>query len=106
MNMHAYKFGYSGPGSTSYYCPYGMNDTTPRMDVGRRAWEYPSMMNMEDATAIEMEPDENMATSVPTEPEERQLDLSVSSFLLFYSRASLDMPIAIPHLITIISTMF
>lgn len=47
MNMNSYKFGYSGPESTSYYGSYEVNDHLPRMDVSRRAWEYQSMMTEE-----------------------------------------------------------
>ncbi|KAJ4839562.1 hypothetical protein Tsubulata_002267 [Turnera subulata] len=52
MNMNAYKFGFSGPGSTSYYSPYEVNDI-PRMDVGRAAWEYPSVVNAEETSTTD-----------------------------------------------------
>ncbi|KAF4360954.1 hypothetical protein F8388_016763 [Cannabis sativa] len=51
MNMNPYKFGFSGTEtttSTSYYGHYEVNDHLPRMDMNRRAWEYPSMMTTEE----------------------------------------------------------
>lgn len=53
MNMNAYKFGFSGPGSTSYYSPYEVNDNLPIMDVSRTAWEYPSVVNAEEPTTTD-----------------------------------------------------
>ncbi|GMY22416.1 E3 ubiquitin-protein ligase BIG BROTHER-like [Fagus crenata] len=49
MNMHSYKFGVSGPGST-YYGSYEVNDHLPRAEVSRSAWEYPPTINEEPAT--------------------------------------------------------
>lgn len=62
MNMNAYKFGFSGPGSTSYYSPYEVNDNLPIMDVSRTAWEYPSVVNAEEPTTTDtqFEGDEDM----------------------------------------------
>ncbi|KAJ6385319.1 hypothetical protein OIU77_028487 [Salix suchowensis] len=53
MNMNAYKFGFSGPGSTSYYSPYEVNGNLPIMDVSRTAWEYPSVVNAEEPTTTD-----------------------------------------------------
>ncbi|KAB1224732.1 E3 ubiquitin ligase BIG BROTHER [Morella rubra] len=50
MNMNSYKFGMSGPGSTSYYGPYEVNDHLSRMEASRSVWEYPSTMHQEPAT--------------------------------------------------------
>ncbi|KAI5576575.1 hypothetical protein Peur_036530 [Populus x canadensis] len=62
MNMNAYKFGFSGPGSTSYYSPYEVNDNLPIMDISRTAWEYPSVVNAEEPTTTDtqFEGDEDM----------------------------------------------
>lgn len=57
MNMNSYKFGFSGPeSSTSYYGLYEVNDHLPRMDVSRRAWEYPPMMTTEEVPATDPQP--------------------------------------------------
>lgn len=71
MNMNAYKYGFSGPGSTSFYGPYEVNDNLPRMDVGRGAWEYPSVnVNMEEPTTTETPSGEDAVVGVHTPPEE------------------------------------
>ncbi|KAA8520251.1 hypothetical protein F0562_014507 [Nyssa sinensis] len=69
MNMNLYKFGLSTPGST-YYGPYEVNDDLPRMDVSRRAWEYPSVMNVEEPTAIDIQSGGTATLSMHTIPEE------------------------------------
>lgn len=52
MNMSPYKFGMSGPGSTSYYNSYELNDNLPRMENNRVEWEYPSeVISEEPATS-------------------------------------------------------
>jgi E3 ubiquitin-protein ligase BIG BROTHER-like protein len=70
MNMNAYKFGFSGLGSTSYYSPYEVNDNLPRMDVSRMAWEYPSVVSAEEPTTTDtqFEGDANMGVhAIPEE---------------------------------------
>ncbi|CAN1342543.1 E3 ubiquitin-protein ligase BIG BROTHER [Linum perenne] len=58
MNSNAYKYGYSGSESTSYYDPYEVNENLPRMDVStsRRAWQYPSEANS-DLWQDDVDPD-------------------------------------------------
>lgn len=64
MNMHSYKFGPSGPGSNSYYGNYyEVNDHLPRMDVSRRTWEHPSVMNSEEPANIDSHPEEEDAVA-------------------------------------------
>lgn len=70
MNMNSYKFGFSGPGSTSYYGAYEVNDHFPRMDVSRRAWEYPSMMNTEEPPTTDSQLEEDVIMGVHDTPEE------------------------------------
>ncbi|KAJ8748830.1 hypothetical protein K2173_011388 [Erythroxylum novogranatense] len=52
LNMNAYKFGFSGPGTTAYYDTHYGNNNLPRMDTAGRAWEYPSpsVVNIEEPT--------------------------------------------------------
>lgn len=50
MHMNPYKFSMSGPGSTSYYAPYEVNDHLPRMEVDREDWEFSSIMMNEEPT--------------------------------------------------------
>jgi E3 ubiquitin-protein ligase BIG BROTHER-like protein len=50
MNMNAYKFGFSGLGSSSYCGPYEVNDHLARTEVSRSGWEYPSTMDEEPST--------------------------------------------------------
>lgn len=74
MNMNSYKFGFSGPGSTSYYGHYEVNDHLPRMDVNRRAWEYPPMMTAEeDLPTTDSQPGdgEDADAGAHSTPEER-----------------------------------
>ncbi|KAF2319521.1 hypothetical protein GH714_016814 [Hevea brasiliensis] len=70
MNMNAYKYGFSGPGSTSYYSPYEVNDNLPRMDIGRGAWEYPSAVNMEEPTTADTQSEGEAIVNVHIPPEE------------------------------------
>ncbi|KAG8646316.1 E3 ubiquitin-protein ligase BIG BROTHER isoform X2 [Manihot esculenta] len=70
MNMNAYKYGFSGPGTASYYSPYEVNDPLPRMDIGRGAWEYPSPVNMEEPTTADTQSERDAAVTVHTPPEE------------------------------------
>lgn len=70
MNMHSYRFGLSGPGSTSHYGMYGVNDELTRMDFSTRAWEYPSVMNIEEPTAVAMPYEEISAPNMQPIPEE------------------------------------
>ncbi|KAK2994817.1 hypothetical protein RJ640_015776 [Escallonia rubra] len=70
MNMNAYKFGLSGPGSTPHYGLYEANDYLPRMDLSRRAWEYPSVINVEEPTAVDMHSGGNTVPSMEAIPEE------------------------------------
>ncbi|XP_059649105.1 E3 ubiquitin-protein ligase BIG BROTHER isoform X4 [Cornus florida] len=70
MNLNSYKFGLSSPGSTTYYGPYEVNDHLPIMDVSRRAWEYPSMVNMEEPADVDLQSGGNAVPSMHTIPEE------------------------------------
>ncbi|PON81354.1 43kDa postsynaptic protein [Trema orientale] len=72
MNMNSYKFGFSGPASTSYYGHYEVNDHLPRMDVSRRTWEYPPMMTAEDVPTTDSQPEDggDADTAVHSTPEE------------------------------------
>ncbi|XP_059649102.1 E3 ubiquitin-protein ligase BIG BROTHER isoform X2 [Cornus florida] len=65
MNLNSYKFGLSSPGSTTYYGPYEVNDHLPIMDVSRRAWEYPSMVNMEEPADVDLQSGGNAVPSTP-----------------------------------------
>ncbi|WCJ18948.1 RING/U-box superfamily protein [Euphorbia peplus] len=69
-NMNAYKYGFSGPGSTSYYAPYEVNDNLPSMDVGRATWGYPSVVDVEEPTTADTHSEED-ASLLHTSPEER-----------------------------------
>ncbi|CAK9139348.1 unnamed protein product [Ilex paraguariensis] len=70
MNMNSYKFGLPGPGSTSYYGLYEINDYLPRMDFSRRAWEYPSMANIEEPITIDVQSGGSASSSMHAIPEE------------------------------------
>ncbi|XP_061997920.1 E3 ubiquitin-protein ligase BIG BROTHER [Rosa rugosa] len=70
MNMHSYKFGLSGPGNTSYYGPYEVNPHFPRMDMSRRAWEYPLMTNSEEPATTASQPEETVVEEVDVITEE------------------------------------
>lgn len=70
MNMNSYKFGLSAPGTTPYYGLYGVNDYLPRMDLSRRAWEYPSISYNEEPTATEIISEENAVPTMQAIPEE------------------------------------
>ncbi|KAM1018109.1 hypothetical protein ACFX13_040390 [Malus domestica] len=83
MNMSSYKVLPSGPESTSYYGTYEVNDHLPRMDVSRRSWEYPSVMNAEEPanTDSHLEEDavmEAQATPTPEECIQNQQNTSTS----------------------------
>ncbi|CAN0864650.1 E3 ubiquitin-protein ligase BIG BROTHER [Linum grandiflorum] len=72
MNANAYKYGYSGPESTSYYDPYEVNENLPRLDVSTstRAWQYPSVANAEDPTTTEVHSEEEAIADLHSIPEE------------------------------------
>ncbi|XP_068328522.1 E3 ubiquitin-protein ligase BIG BROTHER-like [Pyrus communis] len=70
MNMGSYKFLPSGPESTSYYSTYEVNDHLPRMDVSRRTWEYPSVMNAEKPANTDSQPEEDSVMEAQATPEE------------------------------------
>ncbi|KAM1589653.1 hypothetical protein ACFX10_028520 [Malus domestica] len=70
MNMSSYKFLPSGPGSTSYYGTYEVNDHLPRMDVSRRSWEYPTVTNPEEPATSDSQPEEDAVMEAQAVPEE------------------------------------
>lgn len=70
MNMNAYRYGFSGPGSTSYYSPYEVNDNLPRMDISRTAWEYPSVVIAEEPTTADTQFEGEAVMGVQTITEE------------------------------------
>ncbi|KAI4323395.1 hypothetical protein L6164_023007 [Bauhinia variegata] len=70
MNMNPYKFGFSGPGSTSYYGSYELNDHLPRMEVNRVEWEYPSAMTTEEPVTSDSPSRRDGDTGMHTIPEE------------------------------------
>ncbi|XP_019453969.1 PREDICTED: E3 ubiquitin ligase BIG BROTHER [Lupinus angustifolius] len=73
MNMNPYKFGLTGPGSTSYYGCYEVNGNLPRMEINRAEWEYPSVMITEEPASTESPPRRDGVTnmqSLQTIPEE------------------------------------
>ncbi|GAU33140.1 hypothetical protein TSUD_363410 [Trifolium subterraneum] len=72
MNMSPYRFGMYGPGSTSYYSSYEVNDHLPRMENNRTEWEYPSEV-------ISEEPASTDGVSMQTIPEERSPNHQESS---------------------------
>lgn len=82
MNMHSYRFGLSGPGSTSHYGMYEVNDDLTRMDFSTRAWEYPSVMNVEEPTAVATPYEEVSAPNMQPIPEE-STNPEECEFLLF-----------------------
>ncbi|WCJ43755.1 hypothetical protein M5689_024473 [Euphorbia peplus] len=69
-NMNAYKYEFSGLGSTSYYAPYEVNDNLPSMDVGSATWGYPSVVDVEEPTTADTRSEED-ASLLHTSPEER-----------------------------------
>lgn len=75
MNMNSYKFGMSGPGSTSYYGPYEVNDHLSRMEASRSVWEYPSTMHQESATT-DSQSEGDVVLGVHAIPEECQFKRS------------------------------
>ncbi|KAL6129910.1 hypothetical protein ACLB2K_068292 [Fragaria x ananassa] len=70
MNMNSYKFGLTGPESTSYCSPYEVNTHFPRMDMSRRAWEYPLMTNSEEPATTATQPEENVVEESDATTEE------------------------------------
>ncbi|XP_010257293.1 PREDICTED: E3 ubiquitin ligase BIG BROTHER-like [Nelumbo nucifera] len=57
MHANSYKFGLSGPGTTSYYghnYTYEVNDHIPRMEPSGQAWENSAMMSNEELTPVDM----------------------------------------------------
>ncbi|XP_057458308.1 E3 ubiquitin-protein ligase BIG BROTHER [Lotus japonicus] len=70
MNMNPYKFGLSGPGNTSYYSSYEVNDHLPRMEINRTDWEYPSVMITEEPATTDSPTRRDGTTSMQTIPEE------------------------------------
>ena len=87
MNMNSYKFGYSGPESTSYYGSYEVNDHLPRMDVSRRAWEYPSMVTEESLPTTNSQPegDENADADAEAEVHATPEECNSKHFFSFLS---------------------
>ncbi|KAF8398418.1 hypothetical protein HHK36_017345 [Tetracentron sinense] len=73
IHTSSYKFGSSGPGSTSYYShnhAYEVNDLISRMDGGMRAWDISSTMYNEEPTPIDMQWGGNANTTTLASPEE------------------------------------
>lgn len=70
MNMNPYKFGLSGPGSTSYYSSYEVNGHLPRMEIDRAEWEYPSTITSVEPATTDSPPRRDGVTSMQTIPEE------------------------------------
>jgi E3 ubiquitin-protein ligase BIG BROTHER and related proteins len=69
MNMSPYKFGMSGPGSTSYYNSYEVNDHLPRMENNRVEWEYPTEVITEEPATSDSPPRRD-GVNMQTIPEE------------------------------------
>lgn len=84
--MNSYRFETSGPENTSYYGPYAVNDELMRMDYNRRAWEYPSVMNMEEPTVVDMPSEEVQVPTMQAIPEECELQFLFSVFLCSNSK--------------------
>lgn len=74
MNANPYKFGMPGPGNTSYYGGYEVNDHFHRMDVSRRTWEYPSTLSIEEPDPADMQSEGNVVMDVHSILEERTPD--------------------------------
>ncbi|KAK6947262.1 hypothetical protein RJ641_000735 [Dillenia turbinata] len=53
-----------------HFVSYEVNDHLSRMEVSRRAWDYPSTMQIEEPTTVEMQSGENAVTGVDPIPEE------------------------------------
>lgn len=69
-NVNSYKFGVHGQGSASYYDPYELNDQFSRMDINRRAWDYPSVLSIEEPAAIDLDSGGNTVMNMQAIPEE------------------------------------
>ncbi|GKU88659.1 hypothetical protein SLEP1_g2896 [Rubroshorea leprosula] len=70
MNMNAYKYGFSSQEGTYYYGHYEVNDHVPRTDVNRRAWDYPSTVNTEEAATTDTQYRGEAGLDVHATPEE------------------------------------
>lgn len=70
MNMHPYKFGFSGPESNYYYGSYEVNDHLPRIEASRRTWEYASTMNNVEPSTTDVQSEGEAVMGVHTAPEE------------------------------------
>ncbi|KAI8571685.1 hypothetical protein RHMOL_Rhmol01G0138500 [Rhododendron molle] len=69
-NVNSYKFGVHGQGSASYYDPYEVNDQFSRMDINRRAWDYPPVLSIEEPAAIDLDSGGNTVMNMQAIPEE------------------------------------
>ncbi|KAJ8899221.1 hypothetical protein K2173_012397 [Erythroxylum novogranatense] len=69
LNLNAYKFGFSAPGSTANFGTYEASDIMPRMDIAGRTWEYPSpsIVNTEEPTTTETHSEGD--TGIPSHPD-------------------------------------
>ncbi|XP_019051991.1 PREDICTED: E3 ubiquitin ligase BIG BROTHER-like isoform X2 [Nelumbo nucifera] len=64
---NSYKFGTSGPGSTSYYSDsytYELNDHVQRIEASGQAWDNAATMNYEDLTPTNMHGRENSGATI------------------------------------------
>lgn len=66
MHMNPYRYGYSDPGSNSYY-GYEVNNHLPSSEVNQRAWEYPSLIHVEEPHVEEPHVEELSNIDMPYE---------------------------------------
>lgn len=71
LHMNSYRYGLSSSESM-YYGVYEDNDSAPRMDFSRRAWEYPSMATTEDPITVDIPSEQSTTSAVHTVVEERK----------------------------------
>lgn len=79
MHTSSYKYGFSGSSSNPYYSfsnIYEINDYVPRLDGGRRTWDYSASPNSIDLPHVVTHGVESMDTSIQTSPEECKFGLT------------------------------
>ncbi|GMH20607.1 hypothetical protein Nepgr_022448 [Nepenthes gracilis] len=70
MNMNSYRFELYEPGSTSYNGSFEVDDCIPTAEVNTRDWEYPSAMYIDEPVSLDLQCEENAASSPQNSPEE------------------------------------
>ncbi|XP_072981365.1 E3 ubiquitin-protein ligase BIG BROTHER isoform X1 [Typha angustifolia] len=73
MHTSSYKYGFSGPGSSSYYSfghVYDLHDYTHRLDGGRRVWDNPAPLSNVDSPQMVLHGGEAPSSSASSSTEE------------------------------------